>query len=102
MLQPALSAACQLALCLSLNMWGLADAKRDPVTTICTFEDGNEISMRYIPVSADKEKLQNGKPWAPGGSPIVLFSPVGLIFDRTQVGIGAKSLYLIPGRNQWT
>ena len=102
MLQRALSFACLVALCFSLNEPALADSKRDPITTNCTFEDGNEISMRYIPVSIDKEKLQNGKPWAPGGTAIVLFSPVDLIFDKTQVGLGAKSVYLIPGKNQWT
>ena len=102
MLQRASSDACYLALCLILNVFALPDSKPDPVTTVCTFEDGNEISIRYIPVLSDKEKPQNGKPWAPGGSPIVLFTPVNLIFDKTQVGPGAKSVYMIPGKNHWT
>src|SRR5205809_7635398 len=96
MLQRASSEACYLALCLIFNVFALPDSKPDPVTTVCTFEDGNEISIRYIPVLSDKEKQQNGKPWAPGGSPIVLFTPVNLIFDKTQVGPGARSGYMIP------
>jgi hypothetical protein len=102
MLQRALSTGCYLGLCLILNVFALPDSKPDPVTTVCTFEDGNEISIRYIPVPSDKEKPQNGKPWAPGGLPIVLFSPVELIFDKMQVGPGAKSVYIIPGKKQWT
>jgi len=33
---------------------------------------------------------------------MVLFTPVDLILDKTQVAPGAKSLYIIPGKNQWT
>lgn len=102
MLQHALSFAYYLILWVLLSAFALADSKPDPLTTICTFEDGNEISFRYIPISSDKEKPQNGRPWAPGGSPMVLFSPVDLIFDKTQVGLGAKTVYIIPGKNQWT
>jgi Protein of unknown function (DUF2911) len=80
----------------------LADSKPDSVITACTFEDGNEISIRYIPVPSDKQKPQNGRPWAPGGLPMMLFTPVDLILDKTQVGAGAKSLYIIPGNNQWS
>jgi hypothetical protein len=99
MLQHTRSVVFSLAL---LNLIALADSKPDPVTTACTFEDGSEISIRYIPVISDKERPPNGKPWAPGGSPMVLFTPVDLILDKTQVGPGAKSLYIIPGKNQWT
>ncbi len=61
---------CQLA-----TATGLAqDSKQEDATTTCTFEDGAEISVRYVPVESNKEKIQNGKVWAPGGSPMVLFT----------------------------
>jgi len=102
MLRRARSISFSLILLAIATVFALADSKPDPVTTACSFEDGNEISIRYIPVLSDKEKPQNGKPWAPGGSPMVLFTPVDLILDKTQVAPGAKSLYIIPGKNQWT
>jgi len=82
---------------------GLAqDTKQEAATTTCTFEDGTEISVRYIPVETNKEKIQNGKVWAPGGSPIVLFTPAALTLEKSQIPAGAFSLYLIPQRDRWT
>ena len=86
-----------------LGCSGLAqDSKQEDATSTCTFEDGTEISVRYIPVASKKEKPQNGKIWAPGGSPITLFTPVTLILDKSQIPAGAFSLYLIPQKDRWT
>jgi hypothetical protein len=82
---------------------GLAqDTKQEAATTTCTFEDGTEISVRYIPVETNKEKIQNGKVWAPGGSPMVLFTPAALTLEKSRIPAGAFSLYLIPQRDRWT
>jgi hypothetical protein len=82
---------------------GLAqDTKQEAATTTCTFEDGTEISVRYIPVETNKEKIQNGKVWAPGGSPMVLFTPAALTLEKSQIPAGAFSLYLIPQKDRWT
>ena len=78
------------------------DTKQEAATTTCTFEDGTEISVRYIPVETNKEKIQNGKVWAPGGSPMVLFTPAALTLEKSQIPAGAFSLYLIPQRDRWT
>ena len=81
---------------------GLAqDSKQEDATTTCTFEDGAEISVRYIPVGSNKEKNQNGKVWAPGGSPMVLFTPAALTLEKSQIPAGAFSLYLIPQKDRW-
>jgi len=81
---------------------GLAqDSKQEDATTTCTFEDGAEISVRYIPVASNKEKTQNGKIWAPGGSPMVLFTPAALTLEKSQIPAGAFSLYLIPQKDRW-
>ncbi|HEV2714567.1 MAG TPA: DUF2911 domain-containing protein [Terriglobales bacterium] len=82
---------------------GLAqDTKQEAATTTCTFEDGSEISVRYIPVETNREKIQNGKVWAPGGSPMVLFTPAALTLEKSQIPAGAFSLYLIPQKDRWT
>ncbi|HEV2731588.1 MAG TPA: DUF2911 domain-containing protein [Terriglobales bacterium] len=82
---------------------GLAqDTKQEAATTTCTFEDGTEISVRYIPVETSKAKIQNGKVWAPGGSPMVLFTPAALTLEKSQIPAGAFSLYLIPQKDRWT
>jgi Protein of unknown function (DUF2911) len=82
---------------------GLAqDTKQEAATTACTFEDETEISVRYSPVETNKEKIQNGKVWAPGGSPMVLFTPAALTLEKSQIPAGAFSLYLIPQKDRWT
>jgi len=81
---------------------GLAqNSKQADATTTCAFEDGAEISVRYIPVESNKEKIQNGRVWAPGGSPMVLFTPSALTLEKSQIPAGAFSLYLIPQKDRW-
>jgi Protein of unknown function (DUF2911) len=97
--------ACWLAVVLLLPALGFvafAAAKPDPETTVCTFEDGNQISARYIPTTTDKDKLQNGKVWTPGGSPILLFTSTETTFGSSTVPVGAFSLYVIPAKDRWT
>ena len=100
---------CAVLLCHAvLSCSGLAqepkqqERKQEDATSTCTFEDGNEISIRYIPVATNKEKVQNGKIWAPGGSPITLFTPASLTLEKFQMPAGAFSLYLIPQKDRWT
>jgi len=73
----------------------------DLSTTVCTLEDGQEMSVRYTPVPA-KEKVPNGKPWAPGGTPMLLFTTTGFILNNANIPAGAFSLYVIPGGSHWT
>jgi DUF2911 family protein len=93
---------CAVLLCQIATITGLAqDSKQEDVTTACTFEDGTEISVRYIPVESNKEKIQNGKIWVPGGSPMVLFTPAALALEKSQIPAGAFSLYLVPQKDRW-
>jgi Protein of unknown function (DUF2911) len=76
--------------------------KPDPETTSCSLEDGNEISVRYTPTTTDKEKLQSGKIWTPGGSPMFLFTSTETTLAGTNLPVGAFSLYVIPAKDHWT
>jgi hypothetical protein len=80
----------------------LPATKPDPETTTCSFEDGNEINVRYTPTTTDKEKLQSGKIWPPGGSPMFLFTSTETTLNGATLHVGAFSLYVIPAKEHWT
>ncbi len=71
-------------------------------TTTCNLDDGRQVYVRYVPVASSKEKLQNGKPWAPGGTPMTLFTEAPLSLGSSIIPIGAYTLYPIPARGNWT
>lgn len=72
-------------------------------TVSCNFADGRQVTVRYnsIPVNK-KEKLRDGKVWMPGGSAMILFSGADLTFSGKQIPTGAYTMYLIPGKKDWT
>jgi hypothetical protein len=55
-----------------------------------------------MPVPSNKEKIQNGKPWSPGGVPMTLFTEAPLSLASSQIPIGAYSLFPIPAHGNWT
>lgn len=71
-------------------------------TTTCNLEDGRQVYIRYNPVSAKQEKPVNGKPWAPGGTPMTLFTEAQLSLGSSMIPIGAYSVYPIPAKGNWT
>ncbi len=71
-------------------------------TTTCNLEDGRQVYIRYIPVANNKEKLPNGKAWAPGGTPMTLFTEAELSLGSSLIPIGAYTVYPIPARGNWT
>jgi len=71
-------------------------------TTTCNLEDGRQVYLRYIPVPTSKEKIANGKPWSPGGTPMTLFSEAPLTLGSSAIPIGAYTVYPIPARGNWT
>jgi DUF2911 family protein len=83
---------------------GLAAQSGNPPssTTSCNLDDGRQVYVRYEPVSAKKEKIPNGKAWAPGGIPMTLFTEAELSFGNSLIPIGAYTLYPIPARGNWT
>lgn len=71
-------------------------------TTVCTFQDGKEMSIQYDNVATVKTAdLSSGKLWTPGQKPMVLFTQTDLTIDNSQIPVGAYSLYLIPGKDHW-
>ena len=70
-------------------------------TTTCNLDDGRQVYVRYNAVS-NKEKPSNGKPWAPGGAPMTLFTEAQLSLGSSVIPIGAYSLYPIPAKDHWT
>lgn len=83
---------------------GLAAQSKDPQTstTTCNLDDGRQVYVRYIPVASNKERISNGKPWSPGGTPMTLFTEAQLSFGSSTIPIGAYSIYPIPARGNWT
>ena len=70
---------------------------QDPQTTYCNFEDGNQVSIQYLPVV--KDQPHNGRLWSPG---ITLFVQTPLTLAGSQIGLGAYSIHLIPDKKNWT
>jgi len=71
-------------------------------TTSCNLEDGRQVYIRYNPVSAKQEKISNGKPWAPGGTPMTLFTEAQLSLGSSTIPVGAYTIYPIPARGNWS
>jgi hypothetical protein len=81
---------------------GLAAAQAGQSTTTCNLDDGRQVYVRYTAVASNKEKPANGKPWAPGGTPMTLFTEAPLSLGSSTIPIGAYTLYPIPARGNWT
>jgi hypothetical protein len=73
-----------------------------PSTASCYLDDGRQVFIRYNAVSAKSDKPANGRPWAPGGAPMTLFSEAPLTFGGTAIPVGAYSVYPIPAKDKWT
>jgi len=74
----------------------------DTSTASCTLDDGRQVYIRYNPVSAKNEHLPNGRPWAPGGTPMTLFTEAPLTFGGSNIPVGAYTVYPIPSKDRWT
>jgi hypothetical protein len=79
----------------------ICSAQSEPSTASCNLDDGRQVYIRYNPISA-KDKLPNGKPWAPGGAPMTLFTEAQLSFGGSTIPIGAYTVYPIPAKDKWT
>ena len=76
-------------------------AQQGTSTTSCNLDDGRQVYVRYNPVS-NKERIQNGKPWTPGGVAMTLFTEAPLTLGSSQIPIGAYTVFPIPARGNWT
>lgn len=80
----------------------LAAQSGNQSTTTCNLDDGRQVYLRYTPVPAKQEKISNGKPWAPGGTPMTLFIEAQLTLGTSVIPIGAFTVFPIPARGNWT
>ena len=85
-----------------LTPWLAAQSGTAQSTTTCNLDDGRQVYVRYNAVSTKNEKPANGKAWAPGGTPMTLFSEAQLTLGSSMIPIGAYTLYPIPGRDHWS
>jgi hypothetical protein len=87
---------------LLLSPWLVAQSGPATSTTTCNLDDGRQVYVRYIPVPSNKERIQNGKPLIPGGTPMTLFTEAPLSLGTSNIPIGAYTLYPIPARGNWS
>jgi hypothetical protein len=76
-------------------------------TATCNFDDEKQLVVEYLPVSVNLKKAVStqipfGKPWAPGGKPITLFTNTPLQVRSTKLPVGAYTMFVIPDGKQWT
>lgn len=72
-------------------------------STVCTFDDGKQVSVRYTPVPYDnKSGPPVGKVWTPGDAPMYLFTEASLAIGPDTIDPGAYSIYTMPSKDNWT
>jgi len=72
-------------------------------TAACTFDNGMEISVRYNPAEYKKGyEIPKDKPWAPGDTAMLLFTPTEIMAGNKLLPTGAYSMYVSRGKNDWT
>jgi len=77
-----------------------ADAQLE--TAACDFESGKSLAVKYLAVNAGHDDAPpNGKIWMPGGSAITLFAETAFTVGGSNIGAGAYTMYVIPGKKEW-
>lgn len=71
-------------------------------SSVCTFNDGRQISVRYSAVPIRSLKLSDGRVWPSDELPIYLFTSAPLRVETESIPAGAYSLYVVPGKQKWT
>jgi hypothetical protein len=85
-----------------LLLASVCSAQQPSSTTSCNLDDGRQVYIRYNAVSAKSEHVSNGKPWAPGGTPMTLFTEAQLTFGGSTIPIGAYTVFPIPEKGKWS
>ncbi len=72
-------------------------------TSACTFEDGKQVSVRYVPEEVSKKgELPFDKLWPSGGAPMYLFTQAELVLNNVEIPAGAYSMFVLPAKDKWT
>jgi hypothetical protein len=90
-----------VTICFLFNLAAVCSAQSEPSTATCTLSDVSEVRINYNPVTTKNDKAPSGKPWAPGGAPMLLFTTVQLTLGGSTIPVGAYTVYPIPGK-AWT
>jgi hypothetical protein len=86
-----------------LTLTALCSAQSEPSSTAtCNLDDDRQVLIRYNAVTSKTDKALNGKPWAPGGAPMTLFTNAQLTLGTTTIPVGAYTIYPIPAKDKWT
>ena len=76
-------------------------------TATCNFDEENQLAVGYQHVFVSLKKpisvqVPFGKPWAPGGKPMTLFTNTPVQIGPRTLSIGAYTMFVIPTSKQWT
>jgi hypothetical protein len=85
----------------TLSAVGWAQQSGNSSTAACNLDDGRQVRINFNAVSG-KDRAPNGKAWAPGGTPMTLFTEAPLSFAGATIPVGAYSVYPIPGKDKWS
>jgi hypothetical protein len=85
-----------------LPLAAVCSAQSEPSIATCTLADDREVRVNYHPVTTKTDKATNGKPWAPGGAPMLLFTEAPLTLAGSTIPIGAYTVYPIPAKDKWS
>jgi hypothetical protein len=85
-----------------LTLAAVCSAQSEQSIATCNLEGDHEVSIHFNAVSTKNDKPPNGKPWAPGGAPMLLFTDTQLTLGGSTIPIGAYTVYPIPAKDKWS
>lgn len=100
-----------LSLALLVGSVAIADdSKSAPTEQVasCDMDNGNQIAIRYLPVTAKGKSqvfggsIRYGTVWTPNDRAMVLFASGPAAVESKDLAAGAYTLYVIPNKNDWT
>lgn len=81
----------------------LAQDTTTTATAICSFDADRELKADYQKVAFNlKKPVPYGKPWAPGGRPLTLFTNSTVEIGGKVLPAGAYTMFVVPTAKQWT
>ncbi len=85
----------------------LAQDNPSTATATCNFDEDHSLAVEYQRVSVNLKRSLSGqvpfgRVWAPGGKPMTLFTNVPVQIGAANLGLGAYTMFVIPGSKQWT
>ncbi len=98
-----------LLLALVVVPGGILWAQEDPIagSATCNFNEEKQLMVHYqrVPLNLKKPlstQIPFGKPWAPGGKAMTLFTNTPVEIGSRLLPTGAYTMFVIPTGKQWT